>query len=104
MIKNKFKMNVEELNIKIESFSELQDNWDSYDADKITKQSIITAHVFLDSIHKKFDINIVSVFPMRNGGIQFDIGDKEIEILNNEIKEFYFDSENNIIHENCILL
>ena len=37
---------------------------------------------------------------MRNGGIQFEIGDyKEIEIFNNDITELFFDSEYNIVSE-----
>ena len=57
------------LKIKIESFSELEKNWDSYNADEITKQSIITAHKVIDTLPDIIDIQIVDVFPMRNGGV-----------------------------------
>jgi hypothetical protein len=93
-------MGIDELKIRIESFSELEKNWDGYDADEITIQSIAVANSVLDSISKTNDINNIAVFPMRDGGIQFEIGDfKEIEIFNYEIKEIEFDSEYNITNE-----
>ena len=93
-------MFVEELKIRIESFSELEKNWDGYNADEITISSIITAHGLLDSICTNYDLNSISVFPMRNGGIQLEIGDyKEIEILNDEITEIEFDSFFNVIRQ-----
>lgn len=93
-------MGIEELKIRIESFSELEKNWDGYDADEITIQSIAVANSVLDSISKTTDINIISVFPMRDGGIQFEIGDyKEIEIFNYEVTEIEFNSEYDVINE-----
>lgn len=91
-------MTLEELEIRIKSFSDLKDNWDGYGADKITEQSILVAISLLDSLSKTNDK--ILVYPMRNGGIQFEIGDyKEIEILNNDITELFFDSELNIVSE-----
>lgn len=91
-------MGLEELEIRIKSFSDLKDNWDGYGADKITEQSILVAISLLDSLFKTTDK--ILVYPMRNGGIQFEIGDyKEIEIFNNDITELFFDSELNIIKE-----
>jgi hypothetical protein len=89
-------MGLEELEIRIKSFSDLKDNWDGYGADKITEQSILVAISLLDSLSN----DKILVYPMRNGGIQFEIGDyKEIEILNNDITEVIFDSELNIVSE-----
>ncbi len=89
-------MGLEELEIRIKSFSDLKDNWDGYGADKITEQSILVAISLLDSLSN----DKILVYPMRNGGIQFEIGDyKEIEIFNNDITELFFDSELNIIKE-----
>jgi hypothetical protein len=91
-------MTLEELEIRIKSFSDLKDNWDGYGADKITEQSILVAISLLDSLSKTNDK--ILVYPMRNGGIQFEIGDyKEIEIFNNDITELFFDSELNIVSE-----
>lgn len=91
---------IEGLKIRIESFSELEKNWDGYDANEITIQSIAVANSVLDSISKTTDINIISVFPMRDGGIQFEIGDyKEIEIFNYEVTEIEFNSEYDVINE-----
>jgi hypothetical protein len=93
-------MEIEELKLRIESFSELRKNWDPYDADEITPQSIITSCNVLDLISKTYDINEIYVYPMRNGGIQFEIGDYiEIQILNSDVTEFKFDSDFNIISE-----
>lgn len=89
-------MTLEELEIRIKSFSDLKDNWDGYGADKITEQSIVVAISLLDSLSN----DKILVYPMRNGGIQFEIGDyKEIEIFNNDITELFFDSEYNIVSE-----
>lgn len=89
-------MTLEELEIRIKSFSDLKDNWDVYGADKITEQSIVVAISLLDSLSN----DKILVYPMRNGGIQFEIGDyKEIEIFNNDITELFFDSEYNIVSE-----
>lgn len=86
---------IEKLKTIIKSFSKLEKNWDSYDANEITPQSIMTAYDVLDSIN---DVNDVKVFPMRNGGIQFEIGHyREIEILDFDINEIGFDSEFNKI-------
>jgi hypothetical protein len=94
-------MDIDELRTRIKSFSELENNWDSYGAEKITKQSITTAlHMLSPFFYRALSVNkSISVFPMRDGGIQFEIGDyKEIEILNHEINEIDFDSESNIIN------
>lgn len=67
---------------KINSFSELQKNWDSYKANEISPYAIKIA---LKTVRMLHDNNVlsdnVSVFPMRDGGIQFEFGnDYELEI------------------------
>ena len=59
----------------IKNFSLLEPNWDSYNADKVADTSIETALFVLnflkreDMFSKGIDIH---VFPMRDGGIQFE--------------------------------
>ena len=85
--------------LKLMAFSKLKQNWDSYNADEISLNSIITAHKILN-ILSYLDTDEIHVFPMRNGGIQIDIGEfKEIEIFNNNVKEIQFDSEGNILSQ-----
>jgi len=89
------------LKVLIESFSELKKNWGSYNEDEITIQSIMTAHKLIDTIPHDVDIQTVYAFPMRNGGIQIEIGDfKDIEVLNYTITEIHFDGNLNIISKN----
>lgn len=89
---------IEKLKNKIYSFCELVDNWDSYNSKKTTMQSINTAISYLSTLPQTFDLNSVEVFPMRNGGIQFDIGErKEIEIYNDDIYDIDYDEDYNMI-------
>ena len=88
------------LKIVIESFSELEKNWGSYNEDEITIQSIMTAHKVLDALPEIVDIQTVDVFPMRDGGVQIEIGEfKEIEIFNYTVTEIQFDSNLNVINK-----
>ncbi|GAC1661333.1 MAG: hypothetical protein NVS9B7_29310 [Flavisolibacter sp.] len=85
------------LKIEIESFSGLGKNWDSYNADEISICSIMNAHKVIDSIPEFLDLNMVNVYPMRNGGVQIDIGEfKEIEINGSLVAETTFDLMFNI--------
>jgi len=87
--------------MNITAFSELKENWGSYNEKEITPQSIITAHKVLDTLVNSVDLQTVEVFPMRNGGVQIDIGEfKEIEILNYSVTEIKFDADYNIINKN----
>ncbi len=67
----------------INSFKNLNYNWDGYDAEKTTDTAINIAKKVADKIIKN-GITIDICVPMRDGGIQFDmdgyIYDKEIEI------------------------
>ena len=99
-------MNKTELHNKIDTFSQLEYNWDSYGSLPITSQSILTAHNVLDGIIQTMFLidgeylNETGVYPMRDGGIQFEIGDyKEIEILDNDVREFLYDDDFNQIKQ-----
>lgn len=92
---------------KIKGFSNLQYNWDSYNADIISNVSINTSIETLDYMTTKglltsnFDI---SVFPMRDGGIQFEFDGEyicaELEInQNGDLTFILFDDDGNIINE-----
>lgn len=91
------KETIEELRRKLESLLGLEKNWGSYDEEEITLQSICTAHKVLDRIYNK--ANWILITPMRDGGIQFDLGHyKEYEIYNYEVKEMDYDNELNLIN------
>ncbi len=93
-------MNKKELNKTILSFLDLEKNWDTYDAEKTTIQSIESAIILLESLSNIIFITQVNVFPMRDGGIQFDIGEfKEIEIFNFHITEIFYDLNYKIINK-----
>lgn len=73
---------------KISKFKELSNNWDSYNANRITQTTISRAEGFLRSIFLallKKDKNLSEPFvaPCPDGSIQFEwnIGAREIEIL-----------------------
>jgi len=86
------------LKIAIESFSELEKNWGSYNEYEITIKSITTAHKVIDTL-PDIVIQNVDVFPMRDGGVQIEIGNfKEIEIFNNTVTEIQFDINLNVIN------
>ena len=91
----------------INGFSKLRYNWDSYNADVISKNAIDTAIETLNHLNTKglltcnFNVN---VFPMRDGGIQFEFdGDNicaELEISPGGDTVFIlFDDEGNIIDQ-----
>lgn len=89
----------------INGFANLQHNWDSYDADMISKVSIDTSIETLNHLYNKGILSIgikISVFPMRDGGIQFEFdGDNicaELEInQNGELTFILFDDDGNIV-------
>lgn len=88
------------LKITVESFSELEKNWGGYNEDEITIESIITAHKVIDSLPNIVDIQTIDVFPMRDGGVQIEIGEfKEIEIFNYTVTEIQFDSNFDVINK-----
>jgi hypothetical protein len=89
----------------INGFSKLQHNWDSYNADVISKNAIETAIETLNHLNNKGQLTngfIVNIFPMRDGGIQFEFDGEnicaELEINPNGDSTFIlFDDEGNII-------
>lgn len=91
----------------IYGFSNLQRNWDSYDADEISKSAIDKAIETLNHLNSKGKLTndfTVNVFPMRDGGIQFEFDGEnliaELEISpNGELTLIHFDDEGNIIGE-----
>ena len=95
---------IEELKIKIESFSELKKNWGSYNEDEITMQSIMTAIKYIDTIPNVLN-QVIDVYPMRDGGVQIDIGLLiEVEIMDNNIREIFYDHFYNIQKTNTYIL
>lgn len=70
-----------DLDGKLNSFRNLKENWDSYNANKIGEIAIIKASDILEDFYsdsfliKKLTINI---FPMRDGGIQFEFDEENI--------------------------
>ncbi len=91
----------------INGFSKLQPNWDSYNAKAISKNTIAKAIETLNHIYSKGLLSNrieVNVFPMRDGGIQFEFdGDyncSELEINQScELTFFLFDEEGNIVNK-----
>ena len=95
---NKPLWDIQDLKLKIDSFSTLEKNWNGYGSDVINNITIESAHKLLDKISKIY--NNINVFPMSNSGIQFDIGEyKEIEVINKHIREIDFDLNFNVINE-----
>ena len=69
------------LNKTINDFALLQSNWDSYNADAISKTAIKIAHRVLQYLNNEdyiFDEFEINVFPMRDGGIQYEFDKKEV--------------------------
>jgi hypothetical protein len=69
------------LKSKIDGFVDLNFNWDSYGADAISKIAASKAKEILRYLQfgrKKFSTLIINVFPMRDGGIQFEFDNENI--------------------------
>ncbi len=99
-------LNYIELKNAIAGFSKLQSNWDSYNADPISKQAITEAEnvlVFLNG-KKYLAKSIINVFPMRDGGIQFEFDNEsnssELEISpDGKLTFISFDNEGNFLKQ-----
>ncbi len=91
----------------IKGFSNLQHNWDSYNADVVSKKAIYTAIEALNHLNSKGQLTncfTVNVFPMRDGGIQFEFDGEnicaELEINpNGDSTLILFDDDGNIIEK-----
>ena len=89
----------------ISGFSNLQSNWYSYGVDVISETAIDSSLETLNYLFTKGLLSNgikVSVFPMRDGGIQFEFDGKDIcaELEINQIGELTFimyDDDGNII-------
>ena len=92
---------------RIDSFSELEENWNGYNGRKITETSILVAKLYLNHLLKNISGNF-SVYPMPSGGIQYEIDDKDIEIEIHDydilISDFYYETEERINWKNKIRL
>ncbi len=95
-----------ELLTTINSFLNLRTNWDSYNAEVISFDAIKTAHrvlQFLDESGYIFNEFETHVFPMRDGGIQFEFDNNnessELEINPlGELKFIRYDKEGNMLN------
>ena len=95
------------LSNKVYAFVNLQKNWDSYDADMISTTAIDVAIETLNHLYSKgvHSMGIkISVFPMRDGGIQFEFDGEyicaELEInQNGDLTFILFDDDGNIIND-----
>jgi len=101
---------LEKLKNEIENiygFSNLKKNWDSYNADTISQTAIDTAIEILNILYinelltSRFTVN---VFPMRDGGIQFEFDGKiicaELEISSNGDTTFIlFDDNGDVVEK-----
>jgi hypothetical protein len=90
---------------RIRGFSNLGSNWDSYNADIITNHAINKAIETLNYLERKGQLaneSIISIFPIRDGGIQFEFDSKkacaELEISPiGDLNFVSFDDEGNIV-------
>jgi hypothetical protein len=91
----------------IKGFSNLQQNWDSYNADVVSNKAIETAIETLNHLNSKGQLTngfVVNVFPMRDGGIQFEFDGEnicaELEINQDGESTFIlYDDAHNIIEK-----
>jgi hypothetical protein len=96
---------------KIKGFSNLQPNWDSYQADKISKKAIETAIETLNHMRTEGNLSnemTFNVFPMRDGGIQFEF-DSDVICAELEINPYgklifvLYDNEGDLIESKPLL-
>jgi hypothetical protein len=94
----------------VNGYCNLSENWDSYGADPISHTAIKAALIVIDQLKRSdiFSEGIeVNVFPMRNGGIQFEFdaegvcAELEIDVLG-EMTLITYDAEANILDRQII--
>ncbi|MEA3495954.1 MAG: hypothetical protein U9R42_07960 [Bacteroidota bacterium] len=96
----------------IYGFSNLQNDWDTYNANVISQNAIYTAIKTLNHLNSKGQLTsefAVNIFPMRDGGIQFEFDSEnliaELEISpEGNLTLIHFDDEGNIIGKTQKLL
>lgn len=95
-------MEKEDIIDRINDFAELnQQGWDNDDANPVTEIAIEKAIELVDLNFKYFDD--VYVFPMREGGVQFEYEEIEIEIgPDGVITCILFDKEYNVIYNEIV--
>jgi len=94
--------NIKPLINRLNEFADLEYNWNSYNSETISKISIDIAINIVNIFIVYMDENVqINVFPMNDGGIQFEIDNYiEIEIdINGKLKIILFDIDSNIIKE-----
>lgn len=94
---------VSELVNHVFRFKELPQDWDSYGAEKISIDSIVTA-IQIIKFFESSSLEIEYAFPMRDGGVQLEMGFKnyniEFEIYNeNHLNVLIFDNYDNLKSE-----
>jgi hypothetical protein len=95
----------DKLRRKITAFKLLEENWDSYHANAITDTAIERSLKVADNLATRFLPIQINVFPMRDGGVQFEFDatgwSAELEI-NPEGKMAFmqFDTAGNLLKEN----
>ncbi len=62
---------IEKLKKRIVGFKKLENNWDDEGAKVITSKAINRALILVDEIYP-FDLEQLSIFPTRCGGVQFE--------------------------------
>jgi hypothetical protein len=100
----------DQLRSRLLSYRKLNSNWDSYNAVSTSLVSIAVALKVLDALDDAELLDqSVSIFPMRDGGIQFefdrDDSSSELEISSaGELKFLEFDDEGNVQNTSEIYL
>jgi len=96
------------VNNKLDSFIHLKKNWDSYNADKVSQQTIDFSKKVVATLIEN-DVPIDFCVPLRNGGVQLEFHDGtnefELEIHpNRSIIYIKYDLEGNIVQKKKIKL
>ena len=82
---------LKEIKEELDSFYELEKNWDSYDAEPINGKAIDLAKMIAGYIALNYNSFPLAIFPLHfDGGISFQGKDFDIEIFDNIIKVYIF--------------
>jgi hypothetical protein len=95
----------------IEAYDKLDSNWDSYEAEPISKKAISIAIDTIKTLQKRNFLSehgiIINIFPMRDGGIQYEFDNdficSELEISpSGELTFIKYDATGKIIIKNIL--